>query len=396
MKIFMEAGVQWLTSNGLPANLLDFTYDDPGTQRQINALFYPSIPAKSAVGVSKSFIVDHLFAFYKLMYSMQPLLSPASIPGEPLPGPGVCLGQWIKPALEEVLETTIDQTDWENCFTPVYDGFLEEILELALNQTLLEPLPCTLIIAGLVRRLLDNECLDQLPESYSMENIQEIIRLSLNGFLRFNGEPDTFCEELSFKYDFAKEGSESNYIKNIKSDDFCDIVAQTFGGSPQVAVGFSSGRMAARLCALGAVDPNAKYGPGFSETRNAINYRQNLNWSLNDEVMDGNTTTEFIYENPDADLSVTVAFELITATVLPSPESIKIFPNPFASPLTLQNTTCIRQVILMNITGQVMRVMDVNQEENITLQTEGLQPGIYLLRLIANDGSVLTFKVSKM
>jgi hypothetical protein len=783
----LDAGVQWLTSNGHPANMLDFTYNDSTRQRQINAFFYPSIPAKQTVGITKSFIVDQIFAFYKHMYAMQPLLSPASTPDETLPGQGVCLGQWIKLALEEVVDTAIEQTQWENCFAPVYNDFLAEIHEMALEQSTPKPIPGTLIIAGLIKRLLDTDCLEQLPENYSQEHIKDIVGLSLNGFLRFDGDPDTFCEEITLASDISTENDKKQFDLKVTRD-FCEIVANTFGGSPQVVVGLTSGRMAARLCLEGAVDPNAKYGPGMSETRNAINYRQNLNytvtfenepdaglpaqyvlisdtldlenyilesfefgaitvgadivlqpeqngysffhledlqpdlnlkllvtgnldfetgiveweffsldpitlditpdplagflppnvdgnegtgsvsfridwkedvqngdmvmneaniffdtndpiitnlwtnvfddvppvstvnelpetttentfmvswtgfdehagimrynvysamddgefslwistdepeaefegetghtykffvhavdwaqnreekptqhqamitilplytvtfsvegengslsatiagtpinsgdeaaegsdvlfaatpdegyqilqwtlngavvddhtgetftledlqadvtvtvefeeipltlhtvsfevvngngsltasvngesiesgdkveegsnvlftatpdqgydilnWSLNDEVMDGNTTTEFIYENLDADILITVEFELVTSSPLPKTENVKVFPNPFSNSITLQNTTGIQQVILMSITGQVMRVLDVNQEENIILQTGGLLPGIYLLRLIAKDGSVHNIKVSKM
>ncbi|TVQ11088.1 MAG: T9SS C-terminal target domain-containing protein, partial [Bacteroidetes bacterium] len=61
-----------------------------------------------------------------------------------------------------------------------------------------------------------------------------------------------------------------------------------------------------------------------------------------------------------------------------------------------QNTTDIKQMILLNITGQVLQTRELNQDESITLQTEGLLPGIYILRLTAFDGSVLAVKVNKM
>jgi len=313
----LEAGVQWLTSNEHPADLLDFTYNDSTRQRQINAFFYPSIPARQTVGITKTFIVDHIFAFYKQMYAMQPLLSPASIPGETMPGQGVCLGQWIKLALEDVLDTAIEQTQWDNCFAPVYNDFLAEIHEMALEQTTPKPIPGTLIIAGLIKRLLDTNCLEQIPENYSQENIKDIVRLSLNGFLQFDGDPDTICEELTLKSGIAIENDNNRRDQYAKSD-FCDIVAQTFGGSPQVAVGFTSGRMAARLCLLGAVDPNAKYGPGMSETRNAINYRQNLNYTVTFEnEPDAGLPAQYVLisDTLDMDNYILESFEFATIIV---------------------------------------------------------------------------------
>jgi hypothetical protein len=119
-------------------------------------------------------------------------------------------------------------------------------------------------------------------------------------------------------------------------------------------------------------------------------------WIINGETLENNNDNEITVENLLGDLSVLVEFELSTFADIHLADQVIVYPNPFNNTLNLQNITGIRQVILMNITGQVMRVLDVNQSENITLQTEGLQPGIYLLRLIAHDGSVHTFKVSKI
>jgi hypothetical protein len=783
----LEAGQQLLADNQLPEDLLGYTYHDSTRFKQVNAFFYPSIPAGWSTHLSKYFIVDGPVAYVKEMKSMRPLLSPASITGDPVPGDGVCLGQWLRKALLDGLDINIPQGEWDECFSPVYNDFLEEILEMALQQPQPEPFPATLIIAGILKKMTDAGCLSQLPVNYTEAEINNIVRLSLKGFSLYDGEYFDNCVDLDTDKITNKNEDLSTIFKSQKNE-FCDIALEDFGASSIVLLPYTSARAAVIMCLQGAIDPNAKYGPGISASKTAINYKQDLhytvtfenepdaglpaqyvlisdtldmenymlesfefstiivgpdiiiepeqngysffhiedlqpdlnlkllvtgnldfetgiveweffsldpitlditpdplagflppnvdgnegtgsvsfrldwkedvqngdmvmneaniffdtndpiitnlwmnvfddvppvssvnelpetttentfmvswtgfdehagimrynvysamddgefslwistdeaeaefegetghtykffvhavdwaqnreekptqhqasitilplytitysvegengslsasivgtpinsgdeaaegsdvlftatpdegfqllqwtlngeviedhagetftledlqadvtvtvefeeipltlytvsfevvsgngslsasingepidsgdeveeginvlfiatpdqgydilNWALNDEVMDGNTTTEFIYENLDADILITVEFELVTSSFIPKTENVKVFPNPFSNSITLQNTTDIKQVILMNITGQIMRVMDVNQEENLMLQTEGLQPGIYLLRLIANDGSVQTFKVSKI
>ena len=696
----LEAGQQLFADNQLPEDLLGYTYNDSTRFKQVNAFFYPSIPAGWSTHLSKYFIVDGPVAYVKEMKSMRPLLSPASITGDPVPGDGVCLGQWLRKALQEVMDITIPQDDWDDCFSPVYNGFLEEILEMALQQPQPEPFPATLIIAGILKKMTDAGCLSQLPVNYTEVEINNIVRLSLNGFSLYSGEYFDNCVDLD-TYKITNKHEDLSTIFKSQKNEFCDIALEDFGASSIVLLPYASARAAVIMCLQGAMDPNAKYGPGISASRTAINYSQDLhytvtfenepdaglpaqyvlisdtldienyilesfefatiivgpdiiiepeqngysffhiedlqpdlnlkllvtgnldletgiveweffsldpttlditpdplagflppnvdgnegtgsvsfrldwkedvqngdmvmneaniffdtndpiitnlwsnvyddvppvssvnelpetttentfmvswtgfdehagimrynvysamddgefslwistdepeaafegetghtykffvhavdwarnreekpthyqasitilpaysvifdvtggngsisvsvagspinsgdevaegsdvlftaipdhgyeilNWSLNDEIIDGNATMQYIYENLDVDISVKVEFELASNIYIPKTENVKIFPNPFNKTLILNNTSGIQNVTLMNLTGQVMRLVDVNYDENIIIDTEGLRPGIYLMRLKGINGSMRTFKVSKL
>ncbi|MCL3779611.1 T9SS type A sorting domain-containing protein [Prolixibacteraceae bacterium JC049] len=72
--------------------------------------------------------------------------------------------------------------------------------------------------------------------------------------------------------------------------------------------------------------------------------------------------------------------------------SIQIFPNPFQSELTIQNTSAYHTLKLLNISGKSVVVKTIDQS-NIQLKVDGNLPaGIYLLQLIG-DSKVSTHRI---
>lgn len=79
---------------------------------------------------------------------------------------------------------------------------------------------------------------------------------------------------------------------------------------------------------------------------------------------------------------------------------VVIQPNPFNSRVTVQlgsGSGNIAQCQLLDYSGRVVNSVDVVRESEIQLEADaGLPPGIYLVRVIANDGSAITRKVLKL
>ncbi|MDY0347524.1 MAG: BspA family leucine-rich repeat surface protein [Tenuifilaceae bacterium] len=72
--------------------------------------------------------------------------------------------------------------------------------------------------------------------------------------------------------------------------------------------------------------------------------------------------------------------------------NIKLYPNPFQSTINITNASNINRVVITNVVGKVVMVVDLNQSSNPVVETN-LPSGIYLVTVIANDGSRVTRKM---
>ena len=75
-------------------------------------------------------------------------------------------------------------------------------------------------------------------------------------------------------------------------------------------------------------------------------------------------------------------------------ESLSVYPNPVADRLVV-NGHDMRQVELVNIMGQRVLVGVVGNDENVELSLVGLPSGVYLLRVLMDNGSTVVKKVVK-
>lgn len=71
---------------------------------------------------------------------------------------------------------------------------------------------------------------------------------------------------------------------------------------------------------------------------------------------------------------------------------LEVYPNPFKNTINISNASNADRVVITNIVGKVVMVVDLNQVPNKTIETN-LPTGIYLVTLIANDGSRVTRKM---
>jgi hypothetical protein len=74
---------------------------------------------------------------------------------------------------------------------------------------------------------------------------------------------------------------------------------------------------------------------------------------------------------------------------------IMIFPNPFKSSLTIKNASAIKGVTITNSIGQKMKEVTLDGVEQITIPTNGLEKGVYILMIEAKNGNRIVRKMVK-
>ena len=132
-------------------------------------------------------------------------------------------------------------------------------------------------------------------------------------------------------------------------------------------------------------------------------------------LSDGQTST---LQNPDftinsaSDIGVTLTVtssngcqgkdtQVLTVTGLdPFPSGLaKVYPNPSNGQLNISAdnpATSIKKIELMNTSGKIVleRFIPGNSEPGLSMiSTDGLQPGIYILRILMNNQRVVTYKI---
>jgi uncharacterized protein (TIGR02145 family) len=75
--------------------------------------------------------------------------------------------------------------------------------------------------------------------------------------------------------------------------------------------------------------------------------------------------------------------------------NISIYPNPFTSILTLESEKGISQVVVMNVSGQVVLARQANGESKLLLDANGLDTGLYIVKLTVVDGTNFHIRVVK-
>jgi photosystem II stability/assembly factor-like uncharacterized protein len=68
--------------------------------------------------------------------------------------------------------------------------------------------------------------------------------------------------------------------------------------------------------------------------------------------------------------------------------AVTVFPNPVKDVMTVQANTDIKEIYLYNITGQIL-INEVANAKKITVSTTGLSTGIYSLKAILDNGTVI-------
>jgi hypothetical protein len=141
------------------------------------------------------------------------------------------------------------------------------------------------------------------------------------------------------------------------------------------------------LTGYGTKTTNAQGLATFSEVEAA----QGIIYSV---TYNGFKTAKGTVNVEDIDVTVNVMLNP-TGTQVNLSDEVRLYPNPFSSLLTLEGVAHVRQVEVVNLIGQRMMLMESNGEQTLTLHTENLQAGVYLIRLTGEDGSQSIVKVVK-
>ncbi len=76
----------------------------------------------------------------------------------------------------------------------------------------------------------------------------------------------------------------------------------------------------------------------------------------------------------------------VSTPTLSAPENINLYPNPFQNSFNITNAQNASQLVITNIIGKVVLTVNLSQTSNQVIETS-LPSGIYLVTIIANDGS---------
>ncbi len=83
-----------------------------------------------------------------------------------------------------------------------------------------------------------------------------------------------------------------------------------------------------------------------------------------------------------------------TTSVNQISQNTAIFPNPFNDLVTIESQN-IKTVQLSNLTGNVVEVINATGTEKVSISTSDLSKGIYIIKVIKEDGSSLVKKIIK-
>ncbi len=88
--------------------------------------------------------------------------------------------------------------------------------------------------------------------------------------------------------------------------------------------------------------------------------------------------------------------EIISSTPITNwGNDIKTYPNPFANTLYLDNMQNARRLVVVNLIGQQVMNMELNGDSRISVPTEKLPNGVYLLSIEGKEGERTVRKVIK-
>ena len=113
-------------------------------------------------------------------------------------------------------------------------------------------------------------------------------------------------------------------------------------------------------------------------------------WEINGNVVTDATTQITISANTTAvaSFSSTQGVDVISS-------SVKVYPNPTASVVTVESTFTIKNIQVMDLSGKVLRNTENIGNSEAKTDLSGLPRGMYLLRVIGTNSSIQIIKVSK-
>ncbi|MFP4555528.1 MAG: endonuclease [Bacteroidales bacterium] len=116
-------------------------------------------------------------------------------------------------------------------------------------------------------------------------------------------------------------------------------------------------------------------------------------WTVNGDIVSDYTDIEYLYENIQEPLTVTVEFESINNVTAEALSNPTVYPNPFTNSITLTNAENFKRMVITNLVGQ--KVMDIKLEGEAEINTSALSKGVYFFTFITNSDETLVKKMIK-
>ncbi|KAF5071281.1 PKD-like domain protein [anaerobic digester metagenome] len=115
-----------------------------------------------------------------------------------------------------------------------------------------------------------------------------------------------------------------------------------------------------------------------------------VNWTEDGTEVSTEATYTFTAES---DRTLVANFKVATGIENGTLGNAEVYPNPFGESISLKNHEGVSQVIITNLIGQ--RLMDVQLNGASRISTAHLQKGVYLVVLVANDGTRVVKRMVK-
>ena len=117
--------------------------------------------------------------------------------------------------------------------------------------------------------------------------------------------------------------------------------------------------------------------PDVSEGQ-TYNYKVTALWEIDDDSCES---------DPAMNIDLTEDYVTILVTEIEDNKEQKviIYPNPAVSRLNISSDTPLESIEIFNTVGQVVFERKIHKEKNFSVNTEALMPGIYLVKIKAED-----------
>ena len=89
----------------------------------------------------------------------------------------------------------------------------------------------------------------------------------------------------------------------------------------------------------------------------------------------------------NANKLITATFTIISSALIPDNENLRVYPNPFNSSITINNTEYISTVSFVNLIGRTVKEVNLNGSGVRTIPTLDLDDGIYILLFHDRNGN---------
>ncbi|MFO8023195.1 MAG: endonuclease [Perlabentimonas sp.] len=116
-------------------------------------------------------------------------------------------------------------------------------------------------------------------------------------------------------------------------------------------------------------------------------------WTVNSDIVNDFTDLEYLYENIQEPLTVSVEFEGVTNVTAETLKDLTVYPNPFTNSITITNAEDFERVVITNLVGQ--EVMNIKLKGETEVNTAALSKGVYFITFVTNYDERLVKKMIK-